>query len=71
MQSKQDGLVPIGEALADLGGPVAALRDASPQALYHSAPKGFARSSVGRSAVQPAQSTSVSGWTSPGAYRRR
>ena len=26
---------------------------------------------VGRSAVQPAQSTSVSGWTSPGAYRRR
>ena len=27
MQSKQDGLVPIGEALADLGGPVAALRD--------------------------------------------
>ena len=29
------------------------------------------KSSVGRSAVQPAQSTSVSGWTSPGAYRRR
>ena len=33
--------------------------------------KRFARSSVGRSAVQAAQSTSVSGWTSPGAYRRR
>ena len=28
-------------------------------------PKGFAGSSVNRSAVQPAQSTSVSGWTSP------
>ena len=27
MQYKQDGLVPIGEALADLGGSVAALRD--------------------------------------------
>ena len=33
--------------------------------------KGFAGSSVGRSAVQSAQSTSVSGRTSPGAYRRR
>ena len=35
MQSKQDGLVPIGEALADLGGPIQAIRDASPQALHH------------------------------------
>ena len=35
MQSKQDGLVPIGEALADLGGPVKAIHDASPQALHH------------------------------------
>ena len=34
MQRKQ-GLVPIGEALADLDGPVKALRDASPQALHH------------------------------------
>ena len=31
----------------------------------------FRKGSVGRSAVQPAQSTFVSGWTSPGAYRRR
>ena len=35
MQSKQDGLVPIGEALADLPGPVQALREASPQARHH------------------------------------
>ena len=42
-----------------------------PEDQQFSASKGFARSSVGRSAVQPAQSTSVSGWTSPGAYRRR
>ena len=35
MQSKRDGLIPVGEALADLGGPVEAIRDASPQALHH------------------------------------
>ena len=31
MQSKRDGLIPVGEALADLGGPVEAIRDASPK----------------------------------------
>ena len=35
MQRKRSELVPIAEALADLGGPVAALRDASPQARRH------------------------------------
>ena len=35
MQRKRSELVPIAEALADLGGPVAALRDASPQARHH------------------------------------
>ena len=35
MQSKRDGLVPIGEAFSDLSGPVAAIRDATPQAVYH------------------------------------
>ena len=35
MQRKRDGLVPIGEALADLPGPVQAIREASPQALHH------------------------------------
>ena len=28
-------LVPVAEVLSDLGGPVAAIRDASPQALHH------------------------------------
>ena len=35
MQSKRDGLVPIGEALSGMGGPVKAIREASPQALHH------------------------------------
>ena len=35
MQRQRGGLVPIGEALADLGGPVKAIREASPQALHH------------------------------------
>ena len=35
MQRQRGGLVPIGDALADLGGPVKAIRDASPQALHH------------------------------------
>ena len=35
MQRQRDGLVPIGDALSDLGGPVQAIREASPQALHH------------------------------------
>ena len=35
MQRQRSELVPIGDALADLSGPVAAIRDASPQALHH------------------------------------
>ena len=35
MQSERDGLVPIGDALAGMGGPVKAIREASPQAHYH------------------------------------
>ena len=32
MQRKRDGLVPIGDALSDLDGPVPAILEASPQA---------------------------------------
>ena len=32
---KRDELVPIGDALSGLGGPVQAIRDASPQARHH------------------------------------
>ena len=35
MQRKQGTLVPVGETLADLHGPVTATRDASPQARHH------------------------------------
>ncbi len=35
MQSKRDGLIPVAEVLSDLNGPVAAIRDASPQARHH------------------------------------
>ena len=35
MQRKRAGLVSTGEALADLPGPVKAIRDATPQALHH------------------------------------
>ena len=45
MQRKRSELVPIAEAFSDLSGPVAALRDASPQALQPSPParRGFTR----------------------------
>ena len=35
MQRQRNGLVPIGEVVADLGGPVKAIREATPQALHH------------------------------------
>ena len=35
MQRQRGELVPIGEAFGDLGGPVQAIREASPQALHH------------------------------------
>ena len=35
MQRQRGDLVPIGYALADLHGPVQALREATPQALHH------------------------------------
>ena len=35
MARKRDGLIPIGEAISDLDGPVKAIRDASPQAVHH------------------------------------
>ena len=35
MQRKRGELVPIGEVFSDLGGPVKAIREASPQAQHH------------------------------------
>ena len=35
MQRQRDGLIPIGEVVSDLDGPVQAIREATPQALHH------------------------------------
>ena len=35
MQRQRSELVPVGEVIADLPGPVQAIREASPQALHH------------------------------------
>ena len=35
MQRQRDELVSVAEVIADLGGPVQAIREASPQALHH------------------------------------
>ena len=35
MQRQRGGLVPIGDALSGMGGPVKAIREATPQALHH------------------------------------
>ena len=35
MQRQRGELVPIGDALSGMGGPVQALREASPQARHH------------------------------------
>ena len=35
MQPQRGELVPIGDALSGMGGPVKAIRDATPQALHH------------------------------------
>ena len=35
MQSKRGELIPVAEVVSRLGGPVAAIREASPQALHH------------------------------------
>ena len=35
MERQRDRLVPVADTLADLGGPVKAIREASPQARHH------------------------------------
>ena len=35
MQRQRSELVPIGEALSGIGGPVKAIREATPQSLHH------------------------------------
>ena len=53
MQHEQDGLIPIGEALSDLGGPVQALREATPQARHHFTRADQVNQLVGASEADP------------------
>ena len=52
MQCKQDGLLPIGEAFSDLGGPGKALQ-ASPQARHHFTQADQVNQLVGASEADP------------------
>ena len=58
MQRQRGELVPIGKVVADLDGPVKAIREASPQALRH-----FTRFDQVNSLSRPAKQTrSVASW---------
>ena len=53
MQRKKNSLVPIGEAISGLGGPVKALREASPQAVHHFTQADQVNQLVGASEADP------------------
>ena len=53
MAREPDGLVPIGEVFSDLGGPVEAIREASPQALHHFTQADQVNQLVGASVADP------------------
>ena len=53
MQRKRGELVPIGEVIADLDGPVKAIREATPQALHHFTQADQVNQLVGASEADP------------------
>ena len=53
MRERKNSLVPIGDALADLPGPVQAIRDDSPQALHHYTQADQVNALVGASEADP------------------
>ena len=53
MQRKRGELVPIGEVFSDLGGPVKAIREASPQARHHFTQADQVNQLVGASEADP------------------
>ena len=53
MQRQRGELVPIGEAFGDLGGPVKAIRESSPQALHHFTQADQVNQLVGASEADP------------------
>ena len=54
MQRQRGGLVPIGDALSGMGGPVKLIRDATPQALHHFTQADQVNQLVGASEADPA-----------------
>ena len=53
MQRQQDELVPIGDALSDMAGPVKAIRETTPQALHHFTLSDQVNALVGASEADP------------------
>ena len=53
MQRQRGELVPIGEVVSDLDGPVQAIRDTSPQALHHFTQADQVNQLVSASEAQP------------------
>ena len=53
MQRKRGELVPVRETLADLGGPVKAIREASPQARHHFTQADQVNQLIGASEADP------------------
>ena len=53
MKRKRNGLVPIGEALGALDGPVKAIREATPQAVHHFTQADQVNQLVGASEADP------------------
>ena len=53
MQRQRGELVPVGEVIADLPGPVQAIREASPQALHHITQADQVHQLVGASEAEP------------------
>ena len=53
MNRKRDALVPVGEVIADLPGPVKAIHEATPQALHHFTQADQVNQLVGASEADP------------------
>ena len=60
----KNGLVPIGDALSGMGGPVQALREASPQARYHFTQADQVNQLVGASEATVKPPSCASAWRS-------
>ena len=53
MQRQRGGLIPIGDALSGMGGPMKSIREATPQALHHFTLSDQVNALVGASEADP------------------